>query len=73
MVNDHPESYGQNEDFVLIDRYRIWNLIRKIKYLLKNEKIDSVCDIGCGYNAIMLGNIIPNAKEKVGIDFKNKS
>ena len=63
-------SYGQNSNFSLIDRFGIYLSEVMIKKCIKKlgENNIELLDLGCGYHAVILKNLVPIITKGVGVD-----
>jgi len=63
-------SYGENHRLTLVDRFGVYLSSRNIVSLVRKNKPKRIIDIGCGYNAVVLGRLKSLSQDLTGIDVK---
>lgn len=68
-TSKRTSSFGENYKLTLVDKLGVYLSLYRVKQVIKSFKSPINClDVGCGYNAKLLLELIPNLNKGIGID-----
>jgi SAM-dependent methyltransferase len=62
------ESYGQSRQLSFLDKFGIWLSERKIRSFIPSFQDLAIADLGCGYNALFVRQVLGEVRHAVLVD-----
>jgi len=62
------QAFGQNHQLSPVDKLGIWLSQRKIRSLIPSYRDLAIADLGCGYNALLVRQVLGDVRQAVLVD-----